>query len=149
MTAYAPAPLQTSAPTLAPTQTAAPLTSSNTTVDLRAQLNGLLAASELLQTQTMQSGSIAPTYTTVVPIQTINTNLFTGSRGDTVKILQEFLISQNKGPAAKTLGNVGATAYFGPLTRAALAEFQTDAGISPAWGNFGPITRGYINAHYN
>lgn len=37
------------------------------------------------------------------------------------------------------------TSYFGPATRAALAQFQAWAGISPAVGYFGPITRAYIN----
>jgi peptidoglycan hydrolase-like protein with peptidoglycan-binding domain len=74
-------------------------------------------------------------------------NLGKGSRNNDVITLQQFLISQNKGPAAAALANVGATAYFGAITRAALAEFQASVGISPALGNFGAITRAYINAH--
>ncbi len=81
-------------------------------------------------------------------IRTIAVNLQKGKSNNNVTILQQFLISQNKGPAAQALANVGATAYFGALTRAALAEFQASVGISPALGNFGPITRGYISAHY-
>ena len=71
-----------------------------------------------------------------------------GSGGNDVKTLQEFLISQNKGSAARTLANTGATAHFGLLTRAALAEFQASAGITPALGNFGAITRAYLKANY-
>ena len=63
-------------------------------------------------------------------------------------ILQQFLISENKGSAAKALAVVGASAYFGNLTLAALAEFQARVGIVPATGNFGAITRGYIKANY-
>ena len=69
-------------------------------------------------------------------------------QGDGVTTLQQLLITQNKGVAARALAKVGATAYFGPLTRAALVEFQGRVGISPALGNFGPITRSYLRAHY-
>ncbi len=80
---------------------------------------------------------------------TIIVNLTQGSSGKDVTILQQFLIAQNKGSSAQALASVGATAYFGSLTRRALAEFQADVGISPALGNFGPITRAYLGAHYN
>jgi len=50
--------------------------------------------------------------------------------------------------AAQALAATGATAYLGELTRAALAEFQASVGISPALGNFGPVTRVYVGAHY-
>jgi len=81
-----------------------------------------------------------------VPIQQVQAQQ--GNRGSNVTTLQQFLIAQNEGHAAQTLADVGATGYFGPLTRAALVEFQTNAGISPALGNFGPITRAYVSAHY-
>jgi peptidoglycan hydrolase-like protein with peptidoglycan-binding domain len=64
-----------------------------------------------------------------------------------VMTLQQFLISQNKGPAARALANAGATGHFGSLTRAALAEFQASVGIGPAIGNFGAVTRAYLGAH--
>lgn len=78
----------------------------------------------------------------------ISVDLAKTSRGNDVRILQEFLISQNKGQAAQVLANVGATAYFGDLTRGALAEFQSRVGITPALGNFGPITRAYLSTRY-
>lgn len=81
-------------------------------------------------------------------IRTIAINLVEGSRGNAVIILQQFLISQNKGPASRVLAAARATGYFGVMTRAALAEFQASVGINPALGNFGVITRGYIAAHY-
>jgi len=80
-------------------------------------------------------------------VRTIAISLGQGNRNNNVAILQQFLMSQNKGLAAQALAKVGATSYFGTLTRAALAEFQAKAGISPALGNFGPITRAYISAH--
>lgn len=76
-------------------------------------------------------------------------NLGRGNVGDDVKTLQEFLIDQNYGKAAQALNKVGATGFFGTLTRAALAEFQVKVGIKPALGNFGPITRAYLNENYN
>jgi len=82
-------------------------------------------------------------------VKNIVTNLMRGKRNVDVATLQQFLISENKGRAANLLGRVGATAYFGGLTRAALAEFQLNAGIKPAWGYFGPITRAYLCSHYN
>lgn len=81
-------------------------------------------------------------------IRSIAMNLREGSRGDNVIMLKQFLVSQNKGSSAKALIKVSATNYFDTLTRAALAEFQIKAGIKPALGNFGPITRRYISLHY-
>ena len=81
-------------------------------------------------------------------VRTITISLGRGHKNNDVKILQQFLISQNKGSAAQTLAKVGATAYFGTLTRAALAEWQAKVGVKPALGNFGPITRAYLNVHY-
>ncbi len=81
-------------------------------------------------------------------VRTISISLGKGSGGPTVMTLQQFLISQNKGPEAGALAKAGATAYFGGLTRAALAEFQANVGINPALGYFGPITRAYLSAHF-
>ncbi len=83
----------------------------------------------------------------VQAIRMVAANLAQGSRGDDVTILQNYLIGKNYGPAARALANVGTTAYFGALTRAALAEFQASVGISPALGNFGPITRAYVSSY--
>jgi hypothetical protein len=80
-------------------------------------------------------------------IQAVTNNLQLGSSGSDVTVLQQFLISQNEGPNASALANIGATGYFGSMTQAALAEFQVSVGISPALGYFGPITRAYVSAH--
>ena len=71
-------------------------------------------------------------------------NLSIGSRGIEVTWLQNFLIDALAGAAAEALKAVGATGYFGSMTRAALAEYQGAHGISPAAGFFGPITRAHI-----
>ena len=80
-------------------------------------------------------------------VRTIAINLGAGNKNNNVKILQQFLISENKGPAARALAKVGATSYFGARTRAALAEFQKNVKVSPAWGNFGPKTRAYLSTY--
>ena len=61
--------------------------------------------------------------------------LAVGSSGIAVKTLQTYLIGQGKGAAARALSGTGATGYFGPLTYAALAEYQAAAGI-PVSGNY-------------
>ena len=80
-------------------------------------------------------------------VRGITMSLGKGSKSNDVTILQNFLISQNRGTASQALMRAGATSYFGGLTRAALAEFQASVGISPASGYFGPITRAYISTH--
>lgn len=67
--------------------------------------------------------------------------------GSDVMELQQYLIGENKGPAARALKAHGMTRNFASLTKAALIEFQKAVGIRPASGYFGPITRGWINAH--
>jgi hypothetical protein len=144
-----PTPIATPTPTPTPTPTS---TSIQTSVVSTASGSGSV-------TSTVTSGSATSTYTTVTKgapspdapaigqqVRAIAINLGTGNNNASVKSLQQFLISQNTGRAAVSLASVGATAYFGPLTRAALAEFQAKVGISPALGNFGPITRAYLTA---
>jgi surface protein len=87
----------------------------------------------------------------VIPTPTITPSFFvrslsTNMSGDDVRQLQQFLINQNKGVKAQALKAHGTTTYFGQLTRSALIEFQSSAGISPAVGFFGPITRAYVNS---
>lgn len=81
-------------------------------------------------------------------VRAIAMNLGRGSNSLSVKVLQQFLIDQNKGRSAQALARNGTTNHFGVLTKAALAEFQAKVGISPASGNFGPITRAFIGANH-
>ena len=74
-------------------------------------------------------------------------NLRSGSKGDDIKALQNFLIGKNLGPAAKRLTKVGATGYFGQLTKSALIEYQKKVGIKPATGSLDSNTRKYLNAN--
>lgn len=66
--------------------------------------------------------------------------------GGDVWNLQTFLITADKGPAAEALHHRGQTGRFGPLTYAALKEFQAAVGL-PATGYFGPLTRAWANSH--
>lgn len=71
-------------------------------------------------------------------------DLWFGVRHADVSWLQEFLIEKLTGKAAEALKAVGATGYFGSLTRTALAEFQAANGITPAHGYFGAKTRAHL-----
>ncbi len=100
-------------------------------------------------TTVVASTSTPPAATTTspaasLPSATYARDLMFGRSGADVNVLQLYLIQQGVGPAARALLTHGATNYFGPLTRAALAEFQKTKGIKPALGYFGPITRAFI-----
>ncbi len=79
----------------------------------------------------------------ITDIQSVIQNLKLGMKGVDVKTLQEFLTSQNKTPAAQILKDHGTTDFFGKLTKAALAEWQTASGLVGD-GIFGPKTRAKI-----
>ncbi len=66
-------------------------------------------------------------------------DLSVGAKGEDVKQLQRFLISQG-------FFNRETTDYFGPVTKLALVSYQKKINISPASGILGPKTRSYINA---
>ena len=70
-------------------------------------------------------------------MESFDKDLTVGSKGDDVERLQMFL--EDYGvftlPAGADYG------YFGSLTKAAVASYQKENGISPAVGYFGPITR--------
>jgi len=74
-------------------------------------------------------------------IRKITIDLKYGMSGRNVRILQLFLISQNKGPAAVALKKHGETNNFWKLTRSALAEWQKAYNVKPAVGYFGLKTR--------
>ena len=110
--------------------------SAQTTAELTAQINSLLAMIAQLQAQIAGQGGATTGGTTFTKDLTI------GSTGAEVSALQGWLVS--KGylvmPAGVAMG------HFGPLTQKALAKYQAEAGISPAAGYFGPMTRAKVNA---
>jgi len=63
-------------------------------------------------------------------------DLTVGMRGEDVTALQNYLIS-----TGHFTYSGGATGYFGNITKAAVAAWQTANGVSPAAGYFGPISR--------
>lgn len=67
-----------------------------------------------------------------------------GMTGDDVRALQNLLIARASGSAAAALKANGPTGYFGPLTRAALVEYQQLNSVAPAAGYFGPLTRAQV-----
>ena len=76
----------------------------------------------------------------VAKADTFNNNLYYGLRGNTdVTQLQEFLTTQGI-YSGRVSGN------FFSLTLAAVEQFQTSQGITPAAGYFGPLTRTKANA---
>lgn len=79
--------------------------------------------------------------TVTIPSITSVRDLEYGMSGDDVKEIQNLLISKNTGPKARALMLAGATGYFGPMTKAAVIEFQLDRAIYPPYGYFGPRTR--------
>lgn len=133
---------------------ATPVLSDSNVTALQAQLNGLLGTAQSLQAQVQARQQLSPNANPASAlafgqqVRTIARTLGKGSVGNDVMTLQQFLISQNKGPSARALATVGPTTYFGSYTHAALSEFQLSAGIGPTLGNFGPITRGYVSANY-
>ncbi len=76
-------------------------------------------------------------------------DLARNSTGPLVVTLQQFLIDENTGPAARSLATAGATGFFGLITEKALIEYQAAHGITPAAGYYGPKTRAYILANAN
>ncbi len=74
-------------------------------------------------------------------------NLYIGSRGNDVKMLQMALnANADTQVAVSGAGSPGnETEYFGPATRAAVVKFQVKTGVTPALGYFYPLTRAEMN----
>jgi Cadherin domain/Calx-beta domain/Putative peptidoglycan binding domain len=69
------------------------------------------------------------------------------TRGDDVKLLQQFLNSQGFIVSKNGAGSPGnETTLFGPATKKALIKFQAENNIRPAAGYFGPLTKKFIKS---
>ncbi len=80
-----------------------------------------------------------------IPVWIFSRNLMTGMFGRDVKLLQQYLNLHGFNVASAGRGSPGnETEYFGQATRAAVIKFQVAAGIKPASGYFGPISRSHI-----
>lgn len=113
----------------------------STAAELQAQITLLLAQISALQSQIGTSGTAAVSST--VPASLLSSSdLTVGSKGATVKALQQFLNANGYAVSASGAGSAGnETEYFGNATKAALAKMQAAQGISPAAGYFGSKTR--------
>lgn len=109
-----------------------------TTAELTAQIASLLAMINQLQAQLAAQGGASTGGASVM----FTSDLTIGSTGSQVTALQQWLVQ--KGYLVMPAG--AAYGYFGNLTKTALAKYQAEAGISPAVGYFGPITRAKVNA---
>lgn len=117
--------------------------------DLQAQINALLAQIAALQGGSQQTGGLKCT-------ATFTLNLKVGSRGSEVMALQKFLNSVDGTQVAVSgAGSPGnETSYFGPATKAAVIKFQdkyaadilTPVGLSKGTGNWFASTRAKANA---
>ncbi len=77
----------------------------------------------------------------IMTIPSVLTNdLQMGDTGTRVSLLQLYLMYTSSGPARDTLALSGATGYFGPVTAAAISEYQTTKKISPT-GVYDAATR--------
>ncbi len=74
-------------------------------------------------------------------------DLQAGSSGASVVTLQKYLIQANSGPASQKLKTAGATGTFGPVTKAALVEFQLVKDIASTSGVYDAPTRLYVASH--
>jgi len=116
-----------------------PVASAQSTADLQAQIANLLAQIQQLQTQltqlTQSTGGTGTAYS-------FTRALTVGSKGDDVSALQSYLISKGY------LSISAPTAYFGPLTKAAVSAWQKANGISPSVGYFGPVSRAFYASSF-
>ena len=126
----------TTTPTTATTTVPTASTSTPTVASLQAMLASLMA-----QLQVLRGG--APSMG-----MGFTHNLQIGSSGPDVKALQVYLNTHGYVIAQSGPGSSGnETTLFGGKTKAALIKLQKAAGISPAVGYFGALTRAYIAAH--
>ncbi len=94
--------------------------------DLQAQIAALQA-----QLSALAGGSSTPATSC-----TFSSTLTVGAKGSAVTCLQNYLTS-----TGDYTHSGGATGYFGNITKAAVASWQSKHGVSPAAGVFGPISR--------
>ena len=120
-----------------------------TVEELQAQIQALLQQIAQLQNQLAALQGETPSETSTSDYcYNFTRNLTIGSTGDDVKALQRILISEG----VWTTPSVGATGYFGPITKNSLAAFQDKhaaeilipLGLTKGTGYFGPSTRSYI-----
>ena len=134
-------------PTTIPTPTTAAETRSALITSLQTQLNALIAQLNVMLGRPTGTG-IVTTPSATTGSSTFTQTLSTGSVGEEVRQLQQYLNAHGFTVSESGPGSVGnETTRFGAATRAALARFQAANGIIPAVGYFGAVTRAYVNTH--
>jgi len=98
----------------------------DTLSDLQAQIAALTAQLAALQASSPSSSAAC----------TFSRSLTIGSRGDDVTCLQNYLTS-----TGHFTYSGGATGYFGGITKAAVAAWQSANGVSPTAGYWGPLSQ--------
>src|SRR3989338_5136970 len=113
------------------------LLSGSTAAAQTMSIDALMAQIAALQAQimAMQSGGSMTSGSTMTSSCTFTRSLTVGSRGADVKCLQGVL------KAAGHLSIASTTDYFGAMTKAAVSKWQAAAGVTPASGFFGPLSR--------
>ena len=104
----------------------------------RAQAEGYIVPQEIVD----QLNGTGPALTIDI---SSSQDLTVGDRGSDVTDLQQFLILTNVGGAASRLAEVGATGYYGTLTRNAVIEYQTMNSLSVT-GVYDTQTRNHITS---
>lgn len=113
--------------------------------ELQAQISALLAQITGLQSQLANLGGGSSTPSGLVQCN-FTRNLTIGVRGEDVRCLQQYLNTLKLDVANSGPGSPGSeTTYFGTLTRAAVAKWQTANGVNPPAGYFGTISRAKYN----
>ncbi|MDO8565446.1 MAG: peptidoglycan-binding domain-containing protein [bacterium] len=121
-----------------------------TTTTETQQINSLLAQIATLQAQIAALSGATATVAPGTVRTSITVNLSSGSRGASVKTLQQFLNTHGFVIASSGPGSSGnETETFGSLTRTAVQKFQVEHGIAKpgetGYGRVGPKTRAKIN----
>jgi peptidoglycan hydrolase-like protein with peptidoglycan-binding domain len=112
--------------------------------DLQNTINTLTIELKTLRAEVIARGLASPASPRTALVFTRDLQLH--DLGSDVQALQ--ILLNRKGFTVSQIGPgspVNETTYFGVKTWQALVKFQKGAGIVPARGYFGPITRAYVN----
>ncbi len=121
-----------------------------TGTSVRAQVRNLTALGNVARAEEVKAEwpnlfprSGAATSSAVVAVRDLELSM----EGEDVRMLQRLLNANGFPLASAGVGSPGnETAYFGTLTKNALAKLQTTHGVAPAVGYFGPLTRAKMSA---
>lgn len=134
-----PSPTPSPSPTPTPTASPSPTATASPTLTPEPQtVEEKIAAiqAKIIELQTRIAELLGQAPSTLAPVSRFQRDLYLGAMGDDVRALQDYLTS-----TGHFNYEGGSTGYFGPITKAAVAAWQEDNGVSPTIGYFGPISR--------